>query len=129
MPPCGRVQPAHPGEPVPVEYLVFFAAACGAPFVAAVALPGALLYALSRRGRPMLDLWGDETCGSCGYDLTGLASDCCPECGRPFRRIVECIEPPSGSPVLPAPDRTPTPESTTASAASGGREPTHTHPA
>ncbi len=72
-----------------MEYLLAIAASCGVPFVAAVVLPGAILFGLSRRGRPLLDLWRDDACPNCGYDLTGLTIDHCPECGRPHRRVVE----------------------------------------
>lgn len=71
-----------------MEFLVFFAAACGAPVFAVIALPGAIAYALSRRGRPLFGFRGENDCGSCGYDLTGLTPDACPECGRPIRRVV-----------------------------------------
>ncbi len=38
-------------------------------------------------------------CWECGYDLTGIKSTACPECGVPFRRI----EPVAGSPATPSP--------------------------
>ncbi len=30
--------------------------------------------------------WGFGHCQGCGYDLTGLTSDRCPECGRPIHQ-------------------------------------------
>lgn len=72
-----------------MEFLVFFAAACGAPVFVVIALPGAIAYILSRRGRPLFGFGGENACGSCGYDLAGLTADTCPECGRPFRRVVD----------------------------------------
>src|SRR5688500_8369425 len=34
----------------------------------------------------MPDLSDDLLCGPCGYNLRGVASDRCPECGAPFDR-------------------------------------------
>ena len=38
---------------------------------------------LLRRGTPC------GQCQTCGYDLTGLSENRCPECGSPFVRMVE----------------------------------------
>jgi len=39
--------------------------------------------------------YGPGKCAKCGYDLRGLPTPRCPECGRPFQPIGACADPPN----------------------------------
>lgn len=61
----------------------FFSLIIGLTAILWVFGPGiAILFFIRRRQR----LQQSGCCLQCGYNLRGLASDRCPECGRPFRR-------------------------------------------
>jgi hypothetical protein len=67
-----------------LEYTLAFCIAVGVALIAVLLVSGMVAIFQQTRLRSLLQAAKGMLCPGCGYDLTGVESGCCPECGRKY---------------------------------------------